>query len=116
MSTLSSHLNSILIEGNLADDPVFWKTKKGTSLCTFSIATNRFFRQDSGFEKEVSFLNVQTWGKVAEDCQKLGCKGRGVRVVGRLKSEQGKGIVGKSHYKVVIVAEHVEFRPETKRK
>jgi single-strand DNA-binding protein len=110
-----NNLNSILIEGNLVRDPLFRTTSKGTSLCTFSIASNRFFKQDSGLEREVSFFDVETWAKLAENCYNLGRKGRGVRVVGRLKQERWTGADGKPHSKVAIVAEHVEFRPDFKK-
>ena len=107
-----NNLNSILIEGNLARDPMFRSTPKGTPVCTFSLASNRFFRQDSGLEKEVSFFEVETWAKLAEACNNLGKKGRGVRVVGRLKQDRWTGNDGKPRSRITIVAEHVEFRPE----
>jgi single-strand DNA-binding protein len=107
-----NNLNSILIEGNLVRDPLFRETTKGTPLCTFSLASNRYFRQDSGLEKEVNFFDVETWGKLAESCQKLGYKGRGARVVGRLKQDRWIGDDGKQYAKIIIVAEHVEFRPD----
>ena len=107
-----NNLNSILIEGNLARDPMFRSTPKGTPVCTFSLASNRFFRQDSGLEKEVSFFEVETWAKLAEACNNLGRKGRGVRVVGRLKQDRWTGNDGKPRSRITIVAEHVEFRPE----
>jgi single-strand DNA-binding protein len=110
-----NNLNSILIEGNLVRDPLLRSTPKGTQVCTFSLASNRFFRQDSGLEKEVSFFDVETWSKLAEQCYNLGRKGRGVRVVGRLKQDRWNDASGKSHSKVSIVAEHVEFRPEFKK-
>jgi hypothetical protein len=58
-----NNLNSILIEGNLTRDPEFQETAKGTALCTFSIASSRFFKQDNETEKEVSYFDVQTWVK-----------------------------------------------------
>jgi single-strand DNA-binding protein len=110
-----NNLNSILIEGNMVRDPLLRSTPKGTSVCTFSLASNRFFKQDTGFEREVSFFEVETWAKLAEACNNLGKKGRGVRVVGRLKQDRWTGNDGKPHSKVAIVAEHVEFRPEFKK-
>ena len=107
-----NNLNSILIEGNLVRDPLYRSTNKGTPLCTFSLASNRFYKQDSQLEKEVSFFDVETWYKLAENCYNLGHKGRGVRVVGRLKQDRWTGSDGKPHSRVTIVAEHVEFRPE----
>jgi single-strand DNA-binding protein len=109
-----NHLNSILIEGNLARDPAFRKTEKGTPVCTFSLASDHFFKQDSKIEKETGFFDVESWSKLAESCRSQGRKGRCVRVVGRLKQERWNDADGKSCSKVVIVAEHVEWRPETK--
>jgi single-strand DNA-binding protein len=107
-----NNLNSILIEGNLVRDPVYRETAKGTPLCTFSIASNRFYKQGELLEKEVSYFEVETWSKLAQSCCDLGQKGRGVRVVGRLKQERWNDTDGKVRSKVTIVAEHVEFRPE----
>jgi single-strand DNA-binding protein len=110
-----NNLNSILIEGNMVRDPTLRTTPKGTAVCHFSLASNRFFKQDSGLEKEVSFFEVETWARLAEACNNLGKKGRGVRVVGRLKQDRWTGNDGKPHSRVAIVAEHVEFRPEFKK-
>jgi single-strand DNA-binding protein len=110
-----NNLNSILIEGNLVRDPLYRNTPKGTPVCTFSLASNRFFRQESGLEKEVSFFEVETWSKLADACNNFGKKGRGVRVVGRLKQDRWTGTDGKPRSRVSIVAEHVEFRPEFKK-
>jgi single-strand DNA-binding protein len=107
-----NNLNSILIEGNLTRDPLFTSTSKGTPHCSFTIASNRFYKHDAGLEREVSFFEVETWSKLAEQCYNLGRKGRGVRVVGRLKQDRWDGPDGKIRSKVTIVAEHVEFRPE----
>lgn len=110
-----NNLNSILIEGNLVKDPLFKSTAKGTPLCTFSLASNRVYKQETGVEKEVSYFDVETWSKLAESCYNLGRKGRGVRIVGRLKQDRWNGADGKIHSRVTIVAEHVEFRPEFKK-
>jgi single-strand DNA-binding protein len=110
-----NNLNSILIEGNMVKDPQMRTTAKGTKLCTFQIASNRYFKQDAGMEKEVSFFNIETWSKLAEGVSNLGKKGRGVRIVGRLKQDRWNDNSGKPQSKVSIVAEHVEFRPEFKK-
>ncbi|MCL2214035.1 MAG: single-stranded DNA-binding protein [Treponema sp.] len=110
-----NNLNSILIEGNLVRDPLLRSTPKGTQVCTMSLASNRFYKQDSGFEKEVSFFDVETWARLAEACYEKGRKGRGVRVVGRLKQDRWNDADGKPRSRITIVAEHVEFRPEFKK-
>lgn len=53
-------LNSILIEGRLTADPTTSYTSKGTALCTFSIAINRFYRPDQEMKEETSFLDIET--------------------------------------------------------
>ena len=110
-----NNLNSVLIEGNMVRDPIVRSTPKGTAVCNFAIASNRFFRQDSNLEKETNFFEVETWGKLADTCGSQGRKGRGVRVVGRLKQDRWTGIDGKNHNKVTIVAEHVEYRTDFKK-
>jgi len=110
-----NNLNSILIEGNMVRDPLFRSTQKGTSVCNFTIASNRFYKQDSNLEKEVGFFDVEVWGKLADACASYGRKGRGVRVVGRLKQDRWTGNDGKNHTRVTIVAEHVEYRPDFKK-
>ena len=109
-------LNSILIEGNLTRDPVLNETPKGTTVCTFGVASNRFYKQNEEMQKEVSFFEVEVWARLAEACAENLKKGRGVRVVGRLKQDRWTDAEGKNHEKVRIVAEHVEFKPQFKGK
>lgn len=109
-------LNSILIEGNLTKDPVLNETPKGTMVCTLSLASNRFYKQNEEMQREVSFFDVEVWARLAEACAENLKKGRGVRVVGRLKQDRWTDAEGKSHEKVRIVAEHVEFKPQFRNK
>ena len=107
-----NNLNSVLVEGNMVRDPLYRTTPKGTPVCNFSLASNRYLKQDSGFEEEVSFFDIQAWTRLADACNNHGKKGRGVRVVGRLKQDRWTDNEGKSRSKILIVAEHVEFRPD----
>lgn len=108
-----NNLNSILIEGNLTDDPKLTTVPSGRSLCRFSIASNRYYRNaEKELVNEVSYIDIDTWGALAEGCAKYLHKGRGVRVVGRLKQEKWQGDDEKTHQRHVVVAEHVEFHPE----
>lgn len=110
-----SNLNSIIIEGNLVKDPLLRTTPNGHQVCTFGLASNRFYRQNDQTEKEVSFFDVETWSKLAQTCGDVLKKGRGVRVVGRLKQERWVDQAGKNVHRVKIVAEHVEFKPQFKK-
>ena len=90
-------------------------TQKGAAVCTFVLASNRYFKQDEETQKEVSFFEVTTWSRLAEVCGEYLKKGRGVRVVGRLKQDRWTGAEGHGRSKVSIVAEHVEFKPQLKK-
>lgn len=104
-------LNSILLEGNLTKDPESKTLSTGTQICNFSIASDRFYRQNDNTEKEVSYFDVEAWSKLGLACSQNLKKGRGVRVVGRLKQDRWTDPEGKTRSRVMIVAEHVEFKP-----
>lgn len=103
-------LNSILIEGNVVRDPTLKETPRGSIVCNFSIASNRFYKQDDQFEQETSFFEVESWAKLAEACEKNCGKGRGVRVVGRLKQDRWTGTDGKNYSKIKVL---IDINPIT---
>jgi single-strand DNA-binding protein len=90
-------------------------TPKGTAVCKFSVACNRQWKQDDEVQKEVSYFDVSTRTRLAEVCGEYLKKGRGVRVVGRLKQDRWTDQEGKGHSRVEIIAEHVEFKPQLKK-
>ena len=104
-------LNSVLVEGNLTRDPSLAATPKGTPVCNFSVASNRYYRLNDDWQEEVSFFDVESWSRLAERCGDELHKGRGVRVVGRLKQDRWEDKDGNPRSRMKIVAEHVEFRP-----
>jgi single-strand DNA-binding protein len=63
----------------------------------------------------VSFFDIEGWGKIAESVNNQGRKGRGVRVVGRLRQDRWENKEGKAMARVVIVADHIEYRAEVKK-
>lgn len=109
-----NNLNSIILEGNLTKDPVEAKTPKGTPVCNFSVASNRYYRQEGERQSEVSFVDVEVWARLAETCGEYLKKGRGVRVVGRLKQDRWTDPEGNPRSRLKIVGEHVEFKPQPK--
>ena len=110
-----NNLNSVLIEGNIVRDPEYRATTKGTGVCKFTVASNRYYKQEEGFEKEVGYFDVEAWGKIGESVNNQGRKGRGVRVVGRLKQERWQNKEGNPMSRVIIVADHVEYRADFKK-
>ena len=112
-----NQLNSIILEGNITRDVVFKETPHGCKVCTIPIAVNRWYKSDDGKGiEEVSYFDVEAFGKMAEYCERRVTKGRGLRVVGRLKQSRWKGADGKNASRITIIAEHIEFKPHVGKK
>ncbi len=113
-----NNLNSVLLEGNLVRDPEkVLVGSNGSVMGKFSIAVNRYYKKaNADAVEEVMYIGVQVWGGLAEGCLNYLKKGRGVRVVGRLRQERWEDKEGGKREKIIVVAEHVEFKPESKGK
>ena len=106
----------VVIEGNLTHDPEIKEIPNGNKTCRFAIASNRYYRNaERELINEVSFVTVDTWGRLAENCNRYLQKGRGVRVVGRLRQDRWQGDDDRPRERMIVVAEHVEFYPDPNR-
>ena len=98
--------NSVHLIGNLTRDPEVRVTPKGTSICSFSMAVNRRWKDESGQTKdEVTFVECEFWGKAGEVFAKHHKKGSPAAVEGRLKLDQWEDKTTKekkSKLKVVV--------------
>jgi single-strand DNA-binding protein len=104
-------LNSIILEGNVVRTPTVRQTPRGATVCTVGVAVNRLYKSADGvLQEETSFFDVNTWGNLAQTCSESCEKGRAVRVVGRLRQDRWVDQTGKNRSKVVIVADHMEFK------
>lgn len=100
-----------IIVGNLTRDPELRTTPSGSSVCSFSVAVNRVYRDASGEQKEdVSFLDCSAWGKLGEMINQYAKKGTGVLVSGRLdqRSWEDKN-TGQKRSRVEIIVEDFNF-------
>ncbi len=106
-----NQLNSLIIEGNVVRAPELREPKAGFKVCAIQLAVNRFYRNARGEGvNEVSYFTIETYGKMAEICQQKCSKGRGLRIVGRLKQERWVKADGRTTSRVIIIAEHIEFK------
>ena len=80
--------NKVIVMGNLTRDPEMRVTPAGLAICKFSIAINRKFKLQSGEEREeVTYVDVDAFGKQAEVIAKFFSKGKAILVEGRLKTD-----------------------------
>lgn len=108
-----NHLNSLIIEGNVVKQADLVEPAAGFKVCRFPVAVDRWYKnKDGNGVSEVSYFDVETYGHMAEVCAKQAVRGRGVRVVGRLKQDRWKDAGDKTQSKIYIIAEHVEYKPK----
>lgn len=101
--------NKAIIIGNLARDPELRFTQGGQALAKFSVAVNRQWKDKSGeLQKEVDFIPVAIWGKMAENCDRYLRKGSAVLVEGRIHVGTYEKD-GQKRYHTDIVAQTVQF-------
>ena len=100
-----------IITGNLTRDPELRTTPNGASVCSFSVAVNRVYKDSSGAQQEdVSFIDCSAWGKLGEMISQYAKKGSGVLVSGRLDQRSWEDKTsGSKRSRVEIVVEDFNF-------
>ena len=83
------NINTIHITGNLTEDPERRYTPSGKAVVSASIANNEHYTDAQGEEKKVTtFVNLQIWGKPAENFGNLVKKGQEIFVDGKLRMDE----------------------------
>lgn len=101
-------LNRAQLIGNLTRDPELRQTPNGTTVCSFSVATNFTWKDQMGNKQEkAEFHNIVAWGKLAEICGQYLTKGKKVFIEGRIQTRDWEGDDGIKRYKTEIVAENM---------
>ena len=107
------YLNKAMIYGNLTRDPEQKALPSGMTVCSFSIATNRVYKDREGKRQEsTDYHNVVVFGRQAETCAQYLKKGAGAFVEGRLQTRSWEKD-GAKQYRTEIVADRVQFGPRS---
>lgn len=107
------YINKAIIFGNITRDPELRALPSGIQVCSFSVATNRVYKDKNGAKQEAAdFHNVVVFGRQAELVSKYLHKGSSVYVEGRIqtRSWDDKGS-GEKKYRTEIVGERIQFGP-----
>ncbi|HAO64833.1 TPA: single-stranded DNA-binding protein [Candidatus Taylorbacteria bacterium] len=107
------YFNKAIIIGNLTRDPEMRALPSGIQVASFSVATNRVWKDKNGAKQEsVDYHNVVVFGRQAEIAAQYLKKGASVLVEGRMqtRSWDDKGS-GEKKYRTEIVADRVQFGP-----
>ena len=106
---MARSFNQVTLMGNLTRDPELRVTPSGQNVCSFSLALNRSYKgADGNWQEATDYVDVVTWGNLAERVNQYVTKGRPVLVSGRLQSSSWEQD-GKKRTKVEVVANEVTF-------
>lgn len=105
------NLNKIMLMGNLTRDPECKYTPKGMAITQIGVAVNRVWLNDAGEkQEEVTFIDVEFFGKKAEVVGEHFKKGRSIFVEGRLKLDSWTDKESnQKKSKLKVVGESFEF-------
>jgi single-strand DNA-binding protein len=100
-------INRVILIGRLTKNPEVRFLPSGMQVTSFSIAVSRKFRDKGGnWQEEVSFFDIECFGKLAEKVAQLG-KGYQVNIEGSLRQEKWQTPTGEKRSKVKIVANKI---------
>ena len=107
------YINKVMILGNLTRDPELKSLPSGTKVCSFSLATNRVYKDKDGKKVEqVEYHNVSVFDRQAETSAQYLKKGASAYVEGRLQTRSWEAENVKQ-YRTEIIADRVQFGPRT---
>jgi len=106
-----ANFNKVILAGNLTRDPEVRYTPKGLAIAKLALAINRTWRSEAGESKEeVTFVDVDAFGKQAETIAQYLKKGRPILVEGRLKLDQWDDKqTGQKRSRLGVVLENFQF-------
>ncbi len=105
-------INSVVLVGRLGNDPEMRYSPSGMAITKFRLAvTRRRGRAAEGEDRreETDWLDIVTFGSVAENCGQYLDKGALVGIEGRVQSRSWETQEGQKRYAVEIVANNVQF-------
>jgi len=106
---MAASLNKVLLMGNLTRDPEVKYTPKGNAVGDLSIAINDSYKAQDGTIKEtVTYVDVEVWGRTAENCKQYLTKGRPIFVEGQLRLDQWEQ-EGQKRSKLKVRADRIQF-------
>lgn len=107
------YLNKAFVIGNLTKDPELKSLPSGIKVTTFSLATNRVWKNKEGVKQESSdFHNIVVFGRQAETSAQYLKKGASALVEGRMQTRSWDAADGTKKYRTEIVADSIQFGPK----
>jgi len=108
------YLNKAIVIGNLVRDPELRSLPTGNKVCSFSVATNRVWKDKNGARQEsADYHNVVVFGRQAETVAQYMKKGNSILVEGRMQTRSWDDKTsGEKKYRTEIIADRTQFGPK----
>lgn len=106
-------MNKLTIIGRLTHDPELRQTATNTSVCTFTVAADRSFKDSITGERKADFIKCVSWCNTAELIAKHFSKGSPILVEGSMRNNDYTDKDGIKHYNMLCQVEFMEFLPKT---
>ena len=104
------NVNKVILVGRLTRDPEVRNTPAGKSVATLSMATNRFWKDQSGQRQDkTEYHNVVLWGRLAEIAGQYLVKGQETYIEGRMETRKYTGKDGIERRTTEVVAENLQL-------
>ena len=109
------YLNKAILIGNLTRDPELRSLPSGVKVCSFSLATNRVWKDKNGVRQEsADYHNVVVFGRRAETVAQYMKKGSSILVEGRMQTRSWEDKTsGEKKYRTEVVADRTQFGPKS---
>jgi len=104
-------VNKVILVGNLGRDPEVRTTPTGQPVASFSIATNRKWKdRDGNRQEQTEWHNIVCWGRQAEVAGEYLSKGKQIYVEGRLQTRSWEDRQsGEKKYKTEIICDNFQM-------
>lgn len=99
--------NLVVLTGRLTADPELKTTPNGVSVCSFSIAVEKPYKQ--GEERQADFINIVAWRGRAEFISKYFNKGSMIGIEGAIQTRKYQDRDGNNRTAFEVVANNVQF-------
>lgn len=101
-------MNKVVLIGRFTKDPEVKQTPSNLSVCSFTIAVDRKYKDSNG-ARQTDFINIVAWRQLADIIGQYFHKGSKIGIVGSLQTRNYDDQNGNKRTVTEVVVEEIEF-------
>lgn len=106
---MPQNINSVVLTGNLTQNPELKDTQGGGKVCRIRLATNTRVKRGDEWQDKANYVDVVVFGRTAENCARYLAKGRPIALSGRLDWSEWTAQDGSKRQQLSVVANDIQF-------